>query len=139
MDPLALLPDQDPFVEALDAAVAEIEALPGPYGEQLATVAIVIEDEPTRDQLASVHAPGLLGLYQGVPRTAYGADLVATPSKITLFRGPLLRAYRTPAALREGVAATLIHELGHHLGISDERIDELQAERRRRGRAGSGR
>jgi predicted Zn-dependent protease with MMP-like domain len=134
MDPLALVPAEDPFEAALDAAVAEIQALPGPYGEQLATVAIVIEDEATREQLEAVHAPGLLGLYQGVPRTAYGADLVASPSKITLFRGPLLRTYRTPAALREGVAATLIHELGHHLGISDERIDELQAERRRRQR-----
>lgn len=134
MDPLALLPDQDPFVTALDAAVAEIDALPGGYGEQLASVAIVIEEEPTRDQLDAVHAHGLLGLYQGVPRTAYGADHVAQPSKITLFRGPLLRTYRSPDALREGVAATLIHELGHHLGISDERIDELQAERRRRRR-----
>lgn len=138
MDPLALLPAQDPFEAALDAAVAEIRSLPGPYGEQLATVAIVIEEEPTRDQLESVHAPGLLGLYQGVPRTVYGADLVASPSKITLFRGPLMRSYRSPGALREGVTATLIHELGHHLGISDERIDELQAERRRRGRSGSG-
>jgi predicted Zn-dependent protease with MMP-like domain len=139
MDPLALLPDDDPFVAALDAAIAEIEALPGPFGEQLATVAVVIEEEPTRDQLASVHAPGLLGLYQGVPRTAYGADLVASPSKITLFRGPLMRTHRSPDMLREGVAATLIHELGHHLGISDARIDELQEERRRRDRAGSGR
>ncbi len=121
----------DPFEAALDAAVESVRALPGPYGEQLATVAIVIQDEATADQLASVGAAGLLGLYEGVPRTAYGADHAAVPSRITLFRGPLLRTYRTPAALRDGVEATLIHELGHHLGISDERIDELQAERRR--------
>lgn len=136
MDPLSLAADSrgDPFEAALEAAVAEIRGLPGPYGEQLATVAIVIDEEPTRDQLDAVHAHGLLGLYQGVPRTAYGADHVASAAKITLFRGPLMRTYRSPALLREGVAATLIHELGHHLGISDERIDELQAIRRARGR-----
>ena len=50
--------------------------------------------------------------------------------RITLFRGPILRRARTPAELREAVAEVLIHELGHHLGISDERIDELQRERR---------
>ena len=130
MDPLAIVPPDDPFEVALEAAVAAIRALPGPYGDQLASVAIVVQQEPSPEQLAAVNAHGLLGLYQGVPRTAYGADHAATPSKITLFRGPLMRRHRTPEALRDGVEATLIHELGHHLGISDERIDELQEQRR---------
>ena len=60
----------DPFEAALEAAVAE---LPEPYRAQLDSVAIVIEQEPTEAQLASVHARGLFGLYQGVPRTAYAA------------------------------------------------------------------
>ncbi len=113
----------DPFELALDSA---IEELPDPFRGQLGSVAIVIEDEPTRSQLASVHAWGLYGLYEGVPRTAYGADAAAVPSKITLFRGPLMRANRTPEGLRDAVGETLRHEVAHHLGISDARLQELE-------------
>jgi predicted Zn-dependent protease with MMP-like domain len=113
----------DPFETALADA---IDSLPSPFREQLETVAVVIEEWPTRDQLTSVHAGGLFGLYQGVPRTAYGADMAAWPSRITLFRGPLMRANPSPGRLRDAVAATLRHELGHHLGLSDARLRELE-------------
>ena len=69
---------------------------PSQFRDQLGSVAIVIEDEPTPAQLAAVGARGLYGLYQGVPRTAYGAEQAAVPSKITIFRGPLERTHRTP-------------------------------------------
>jgi predicted Zn-dependent protease with MMP-like domain len=118
--------DPDPFEVALAAA---IEALPEPYRRELASVAIVIQDEPDAAQLESVHARGLLGLYQGVPRTTYGASQVPVASKITLFRGPLMRTYRGHDALMEGVRETLDHEVAHHLGISDARISELQTKR----------
>jgi len=120
------VPD-DPFDIALAAA---IEDLPAPYRRELESVAIVVQDEPDADQLASVHAHGLFGLYQGVPRTAYGAAGTPFASKITLFRGPLMRAYRGHSALTEGVRETLVHEVAHHLGISDARIRELQTKRR---------
>jgi predicted Zn-dependent protease with MMP-like domain len=113
----------DPFETALADA---IDSLPSPFREQLDTVAVVIQEWPTPDQLASVHAWGLFGLYQGVPRTAYGADMAAWPSRITLFRGPLLRANPSAERLRDAVAETLRHELGHHLGLSDERLRELE-------------
>ncbi len=116
-------PDGDPFETALAAAV---ERLPGEYREQLATVAVVIADEPTAEELASTGARGLLGLYRGVPRTALGAGHAAIPSLITLYRGPLERMYRSPAALTAGVEETLRHELAHHLGISDARLGELR-------------
>jgi predicted Zn-dependent protease with MMP-like domain len=117
-------PDLESFVvEALDA-------LPAPFRDQLGSVAIVIEDEPTPAQLATVGARGLYGLYQGVPRTAYGADQTAYPSKITIFRGPLLRSYRTIDALRAGVIDTVHHEIAHHFGISDARLREIERERR---------
>ena len=118
----------DPFEEALAAAM---ESLPEPYRRELDSVAIVIQDEPDAAQLESVGARGLLGLYQGVPRTAYGADGAPVASKITLFRGPLTRAYRGQGALREGVRETLEHEVAHHLGISDARLSELKADRTR--------
>ena len=78
-------------------------------------------------QLAEVGARGLFGLYQGVPRTAYGADGAPFASKITLFRGPLMRAYPSRDALIRGVRETFDHEVAHHLGISDARMQELRA------------
>jgi len=116
-------PSLDPFEVALSAA---IERLPGEYREQLATVAIVIADEASSEELASTGAQGLLGLYRGVPRTVLGAGHAAIPSVITLYRGPLERQYRSPAALVAGVEETLRHELAHHLGISDARLGELK-------------
>jgi predicted Zn-dependent protease with MMP-like domain len=116
-------PGADPFEIALAAA---IERLPDAYRAQLATVAIVIADEATAEELASTGARGLLGLYRGVPRTVLGAGHAAIPSVITLYRGPLERTYRDPASLTAGVEDTLRHELAHHLGISDARLSELR-------------
>ena len=72
---------RDEFDEMVADAVA---AIPRPYSEQLGSVAILTEDEPASGQ----QAPGtlLFGLYQGVPRTAWGATNAAIPSKITIFR-----------------------------------------------------
>ena len=120
---MTVLDGGDPFDEALDAAIA---ALPEPYRRELASVAIVVDDEPEAVQLADVGALGLFGLYQGVPRTAYGADGVPVASKITLFRGPLMRAYPIRDALMRGVRETFDHEVAHHLGISDARMQELK-------------
>jgi predicted Zn-dependent protease with MMP-like domain len=113
----------DPFDVALAAA---IERLPEAYRAQLETVAIVVADEASAEELASTGARGLLGLYRGVPRTVHGASHAPIPSVITLYRGPLERTYRSPAALTAGVEETLRHELAHHLGISDARLVELQ-------------
>ncbi len=127
--------DADRGPDALfDAAIdAAIERLPAQFADQLGSVAIVVEDEPTTDQLAVVHARGLFGLYQGVPRTRWGVDNVPIPSKITLFRGPLTRAYGDGERLVAAIADTLYHEIGHHLGIDDERLRELRLEADRHG------
>lgn len=110
-------------VEAL--VVDALEQLPAPYRERLGSVAIVVEEEASAELLATVGAQGLFGLYQGVPRTVYGAEGAQLPSKITIFRGPLLRAYRSPEALTAAVSRTVYHEIAHHFGISDSRIEEL--------------
>ena len=120
-------------VDPFDALVlAGLDSLPGVFRDQLGSVAIVVEDEPTPDQLASVGAFGLLGLYTGVPRTAWGAENAAVASKITIFRGPHLRQFRDQEALARGVAETVRHEVAHHFGISDARLVELERERRAR-------
>jgi predicted Zn-dependent protease with MMP-like domain len=123
----------EPDLEDLEALVIDaLERLPAEFRERLGSVAIVIEDEATPEQLASVRAHGLFGLYQGVPRTAWAAEGASVPSKITIFRGPLLRAYRTPERLAAGVADTVYHEVAHHFGISDARLHELRASERHR-------
>jgi len=114
--------DDDIEVMVIDA----LEALPAPFRDQLGSVAIVIEDEATREQLDLVGAHGLYGLYQGVPRTRLSADGAPTPSKITIFRTPLVRANRTPERLAAAVADTVYHEIAHHFGISDARLHELK-------------
>ncbi|HUG47329.1 MAG TPA: metallopeptidase family protein [Candidatus Limnocylindria bacterium] len=114
------------FDELIERALAQI---PEPFASRLASVAIVIDEEATPEQLASVGAHSLLGLYQGVPRTAYGADWAQVPSKITIFRRPIEMIYRNPAARAKAVEQTVFHEVAHHFGISDERLRELQRER----------
>jgi predicted Zn-dependent protease with MMP-like domain len=119
--------DPGPQPDVFEAALTDaIQRLPDHYRAQLATVAIVIADEPSADELRSTGATGLFGLYRGVPRTAFGADHAPVPSVITLFRGPLQRTYRGSGALAAGVEETLRHELAHHLGISDARLGELR-------------
>jgi predicted Zn-dependent protease with MMP-like domain len=113
-----------------DAAIGRaIASLPAVYTDRLASVAIVVEDEPTAAQLQSVGAAGLFGLYQGVPRTRWGAESAPVASKITLFRGPLARVYRTPDRLARAVEDTLLHEIAHHFGIDDERLRALARSR----------
>jgi predicted Zn-dependent protease with MMP-like domain len=94
----------------------------------MSEVAIVIDDEPTRDQLAENDLDPddtLYGLYEGVPRTEYGADWLVAPNRITLFRLPLEEDFPDPDDLAEEVRVTVIHELAHHLGIDDDRLGEL--------------
>jgi len=105
-----------------------VAAIPSPFREALAEVAIVIDDEPTDRQRADndlADGDDLYGLYEGVPRTEYGADWMAIPNRITLFRLALEEDFPDPRELAEEVRVTVIHELAHHLGIDDERLDAL--------------
>ena len=118
----------DRFERLVQRALAGI---PMPYRAALREVAIVIEDEPTREQLRENGlAPddGLYGLYEGVPRTEWGADHAPFPNKISLFRLPLEDDFADPDELAEEVRVTVIHELAHHLGIDDDRLHELGAD-----------
>ena len=116
----------DPTDADIEEMVADaLERLPAPFRDQLGSVAIVIEDEASSAEQASVGAAGLFGLYHGIPRTRLSADAAPTPSKITIFRGPLTRAHPDPASLAAAVAETVYHEIAHHFGISDERLHEL--------------
>jgi predicted Zn-dependent protease with MMP-like domain len=110
--------------EALDGLPPEIQGW-------LDNVEVVVEDWPTRGQLQRLgvgHGGMLLGLYEGVPKTARSASYgLVLPDKITIFRGPILAVAWTEADAREQVRHTVVHELAHHFGIDDDRLHELGA------------
>lgn len=115
------------FERLVDRAIA---AIPDPYRRALAEVAIVIEDEPSTEQLRENGIdPGdsLYGLYEGVSRADYAADWAAEPNRISLFRLPLEDDFPDPGELEAEVRLTVLHELAHHLGIDDDRLEELGA------------
>jgi predicted Zn-dependent protease with MMP-like domain len=99
-----------------------------PFRAALGEVAIVIADDPSPQQRKD-NALGpddtLYGLYEGVPRTEWGADWAPVPNKITIFRLPLEDDFADPDDLEDEIRLTVIHELAHHLGIDDERLGEL--------------
>ena len=107
--------------EALDGLPPDIQRL-------LDNVAIVIDDEPSEEQLVEDGLEAdetLYGLYEGIPGTAYGADWAALPNKITLFRLPLEEDFPDPGELTHEVRRTVLHELAHHAGFDDRRLHEL--------------
>lgn len=95
----------------------------------LDNVEVVVEDEPSpvqRHELDLRDADSLFGLYQGIPLTDRGSSYnMVLPDKITIFRGPLERACASAQEVEEEVRVTVIHELAHHVGIDEDRLDEL--------------
>ncbi len=85
-------------------------------------IAVVVEDEPSPEQLRG--GGELLGLYEGVPLTDRGEDPYL-PDRISIFRGPIERMTASQRRQADIVRDTVVHEIAHHFGISDERLDEL--------------
>lgn len=110
--------------------VAEaLDGLPEELTRYLDNVDVVVEREPTDEDLEEAGVPEgytLFGLYRGVPlterTTSYGLVL---PDHIAIYQGPLEELCRSREEIREEVRRTVIHELAHHFGISDERLHEL--------------
>ncbi len=116
--------------EEFESLVADaIDNIPEPFASHLSNVQVIVEDEPSAEYLASAgigpHST-LFGLYQGIPQTERTGNYTwVLPDKITIFRGPITRAFRTSDEVREQVMVTVVHEIAHHFGISDDRLDEL--------------
>ncbi len=104
-----------------------MDALPEPFASHLDNVEIVVEDWPAPDQMDR-HGGTLLGLYEGVPQTSRGPGYTwVMPDKITIFRQPIMRMCTDEDDVAEQVKHTVIHEIAHHFGISDDRLRELGA------------
>lgn len=109
--------------------------LPPEFQEKLDNIDVVVQDWPTRRQLASVRMRSrwqLLGLYEGVPLTTMGkAHATTPPDKITIFQRPIEMAYRTEKRIVYGIGDTVYHEIAHHFGISDEKLRQISRQRRK--------
>jgi predicted Zn-dependent protease with MMP-like domain len=107
--------------------VRALRRLPPEIRDMLDNVEIVVEDEPTAEQLGSESdGDELFGLYEGTPLTARGSDYsLVLPDKITIFRRPFERACTTPEEMADEIRITVIHELAHHFGIEEDRIAAL--------------
>jgi len=96
------------------------ESLPARFQALLHNVVVTVEERPS----AAIEAEGgALGLYEGTPLGDRGtAYTIAMPDKITIYRAPLMAACSSFAELREEIRLTLLHEIGHHFGMSDEEL-----------------
>jgi predicted Zn-dependent protease with MMP-like domain len=95
-----------------------LDGLPPELGAMMRNVAVTVEHEPG--------PPGLLGLYQGVPLTSRGSFYAgALPDRITIYRRAICAICDTEEEVADQVRRTVIHEVGHHFGIGDDRLDEL--------------
>ena len=118
---------RDQFEKLVADALASI---PRRFRDALQNIAIVVEDEPSRELLREmgIRPPDtLLGLYAGTPLTqrhwGYGNTL---PDRILIFQGPHERAADDDEDLVTAIAETLIHEIGHYFGMSEEEIEEIE-------------
>ncbi len=117
--------------DEFEALVREaLDDLPDEFARRLENIEVVIEDEPDAAVLRSLgmnpRHQTLFGLYQGVPLNQRGASYGGVlPDKISIYYYPLVRACRTPDALRRQVRRTVMHEIGHFFGLDDAEIRAL--------------
>lgn len=113
------------FRGLVDEALALVPAEFQPY---LVGVPVVIEDwapDAVLDELGIPEDDTLYGLYSGRSLAEGPPELGDLPPRITLYRGPLLEDCEDEADLRDEIATTVIHELAHHFGIGEDRLEEL--------------
>src|SRR5262249_14987588 len=116
--------------KAFEQLVAEaLQSIPRRFRRAMKNIAIVVEDEPAQELLEDmeIEPPDtLLGLYQGTPLTertsSYGNVL---PDRVLIFQGPHERAAEDDDDLVVAIGETLIHEIGHYFGLSEEEIEEI--------------
>jgi predicted Zn-dependent protease with MMP-like domain len=112
------------FAQLVQQAIAD---LPSPYAKLMESIAVMVEEEPPEEVLRNLDLDSegdLLGLYQG---QSLAADSFfwpggESPPRISIYRGPILRQCATSEEVVQEVYDTVIHELGHHVGLDDEEM-----------------
>jgi predicted Zn-dependent protease with MMP-like domain len=124
--------DQE-FDELVDQGIA---AIPQKFLDLLDNVAIIVEERPTleqRNKLNLDHGWDLFGLYEGISQNRrgpyYGGVL---PDKITIFKGPIEAAAKTPQEVAQIVRDTVWHEIAHHFGMDEHEVRSAERKRRQK-------
>ena len=107
-----------------------VRLIPRRFRDEMKNLALVVEDEPSRGLLREMEIEppdSLYGLYQGTPLTertwGYGNTL---PDRITLFQRPIEEDCEDDEEVRAVIGETLIHEVGHYFGLSEEEIEAIE-------------
>ena len=113
------------FEELVREALRQI---PNEFGDRLDNVDLIVEDSPTKEQLIGSGVEDgqyLLGLYEGIPLTERYGYAMVLPDKITLFQKSIEAVCSSNEEIIREVHHTVVHELAHHFGIDDDRLEEL--------------
>ncbi len=106
-----------------ELVVVALDSLPSEFAKRMNNVSVVVEDAPSPQQLQKLKLSPwalLLGLYEGVPQTERGNYSGVLPDKITIFKNSIERVSRSEEEIKAQVRAAVIHEIGHHFGLSEE-------------------
>jgi len=119
-----MIVSQEEFDRWIQEALAE---LPPRFATLADEVSIVVEEEPSSEVLRDLGLESeddLLGLYQGIPidEISFFQPAGELPARISIYRGPILRLCQTKAEVIQEVHDTVVHELGHHVGLDDEEM-----------------
>lgn len=115
--------------EEFEQVVEEaLEQLPRRFSTMLDNIAVVVEEEPTEEDLELLEDEEddedddaeLLGIYRGVPLTERSYGMPLLPDQVAIFRGPILRIARNRREAVREIRDTVIHELGHYFGLGDD-------------------
>jgi len=111
--------DRERFEKLVEQA---LESLPEVFQGKLTNVAIIVEDRPPRE---SESGSLLLGLFHGVPRTEKSVFQSTPPDRIFLYQKNIETVCSSDEEIRQQVRSTLLHELGHYIGLSENELREL--------------
>lgn len=114
------------LTEFENLVVDAISSLPKEFAHAMENVEVVVEVWPSAQDLHDGKVPRgttLFGLYRGIPKTKRGHYQAVLPDKISIFAGPIVAAYGdTHEIVRKAVRDTVLHEIGHHFGMSEDEI-----------------
>lgn len=112
-----------------DLVAKAVEGLPDEFKKMLDNVAVMVEEEPSDEDLEEVgidpedpQRDELFGLYQGVPLPERGSSYSALPDRVLIYRGPILRCCESRREAIREIRDTVLHELGHYYGLEEDEL-----------------
>ena len=112
--------------EEFEAYVEEaLDSVPAPFRKYLENVVVGVEEEPFEEDYEETDTPDdyeLFGIFRGVPFFDRGTSVSNLPAQIAIFRGPILRSFATRGEAVRAIRDTVVHEVGHMLGLDDHEM-----------------